>query len=62
MSYDLCSLNVLFLLRSKNICGTRCLRQSDTSRDLKMMTEGLRSFLLEFHNGQKIFTPPNRRG
>ena len=51
-----------FYLRNENICGTRSSRQSDTSRDFKTMTEGLRSFLLEFTHGQKIYNPFNRRG
>ena len=54
--------NCSFSLRDENICGTRCLRQSITSRNFKTMTEGLRSFLLEFRYGQKILNTLNRRG
>ena len=37
-------------------------RQSNISRDFVTMTEGLRSYILEFSNGQKINHPLNRRG
>jgi len=62
MTYDFMFLECSFFLRHENICGTRCLRQSTTSRNFKTMTEGLRSFLLEFRNGQKIINTLNRRG
>lgn len=62
MTYLFCSLNVLFRLRNKNKYGTSYSRQSNTSRDFNIVTEGLRSFLLEFRYGQKIINPLNRRG
>ena len=62
MTYEISFRKCSFFLRHENICGTRCLRQSITSRNFKTMTEGLRSFLLEFRYGQKIINPFNRRG
>jgi len=47
MTYVFSFYKCSFFLRLENICGTRCLRQSDTSRNFKTMTEGLRSFLLD---------------
>jgi len=41
MTYVFSFYKCSFFLRLENICGTRCLRQSDTSRNFKTMTEGL---------------------
>ena len=62
MTYHFSFRKCSFFLRNENICGTSYLRQSTTSRNFKTMTEGLRSFLLEFRNGQKIINTLNRRG
>lgn len=61
MTYKNSFYDCSFFLRNENICGTKLPRQSNTSRNFNILTEGLRSFLLEFRYGQK-FNPLNRRG
>jgi hypothetical protein len=55
--YRFCS----FFLRGQNKNSTNDSRQSNCSRNFKLMLEGLRAFTLEFRYGQK-FNTVNRRG
>jgi len=62
MTYGFSFFKCSFFLRNENICGTKYSRQSNTSRDFNIVTEGLRSCLLELRYGQKIINTLNRRG